>query len=663
MYDFRDHSGQTKMSSSFIPKVPKSARQDFIARQSEHFLRSCAMLNNRVPGLLFNRLTQLLLDSGCAGLAFFLAFQLRFDGTVPLRYRSIMLVWLAGIVVLRPMCIWMLGAYASIWRYFNLRDMFSLSLAAALPSAVLLFARIALSKTFRVMAIPISIVLIDLGLFLLLAATLRALRRAGFEYWRVTTAQRHRALLLGTADTLASGVRQVSLQSDIELVGLLSPDKHLHGRRIAGFPVIELRHDALPDVLVNYCVDIVFIAEAKLDCIGEIVQTTTQFGAEVRLLPSAANIMRGDVRISTRLNPEHVLNGRNASLEKPHSEVVSGFEGKDVLITGAGGSIGSEISRQVSRLGVNKAILLDRDENAIFELQNQLAGIGSSSLIVPMVGDIRDRHQMQHIFERHRPEVVLHAAAFKHVGIMEQNPCEAVLNNVMGTRYVAELAIEFEAKRFLMISTDKAVKPTSVMGATKRVAELLVRSLAASSSGHGPQIACVRFGNVVGSRGSVVPIFLRQIAAGGPVTITHEEMTRYFMTIPEAVQLVMQSSTLASNGTIYTLDLGDPLRITHLAHKLIEMSGLRPEKDIKIQFVGVRPGEKLHEQLWYEDCHVRPTGFARVLALEGQPVPRIEEELRELEQLAFARQDDSVLQLLRDMPIDFGVERPSAMIA
>jgi len=383
--------------------------------------------------------------------------------------------------------------------------------------------------------------------------------------------------------------------------------------------VIDLG-DALPEVLVSHGVDIVFIAEAKLDCIGEIVQVTTQFGAEVRLLPSAANIMQGDVRVSAQLNSEHVLKGRDGSPEKPHCAVVSGFEGKDVLITGAGGSIGSEISRQVSRLGVNKAILLDRDENSIFELQNQLAEIGSPSQIVPMVGDIRDRHQMQHIFGRYRPEVVLHAAAFKHVGIMEQNPCEAVLNNVMGTRYLAELAIEFEAKRFLMISTDKAVKPTSVMGATKRVAELLVRSLAASSNGHGPQIACVRFGNVVGSRGSVVPIFLRQIAAGGPVTITHEEMTRYFMTIPEAVQLVMQASTLASNGTIYTLDLGDPLRITHLAHKLIEMSGLQPDKDIKIKFVGARPGEKLHEQLWYEDSEVTPTAFARVLAVQGQPV-------------------------------------------
>jgi len=418
----------------------------------------------------------------------------------------------------------------------------------------------------------------------------------------------------------------------------------------------------LPELLVNYCVDIVFIAEAKLDCIDEIVQHTTQFGAEVRLLPSAANILRGDVRVSAKLNPERVLDGRGASLEKPHPEVVRGFEGKNVLITGAGGSIGSEISRQVSRLGVNKAVLLDRDENSIFELQNQLTELGASAQILPLVGDIRDRHQLKHIFEHHRPEIVLHAAAFKHVGIMEQNPCEAVLNNVMGTRYLAELAIEFETKRFLMISTDKAVRPTSVMGATKRAAELLVRELAASN-GHNTQIACVRFGNVVGSRGSVVPIFLRQIAAGGPVTITHEEMTRYFMTIPEAVQLVMQASTLTSDGTVYTLDLGDPLRITHLAHKLIEMSGLRPEKDIKIQFVGMRPGEKLHEQLWYEDCHVTPTAFARVLALEGQERPSIEHELRELEQAAFARQEDAVLQLLRDMPLDFRMERPSAMIA
>jgi UDP-N-acetylglucosamine 4,6-dehydratase len=625
-------------------------------------LRKCAVLNDRVPRLLFNRLTQLLLDSGAAALALFLAFELRFDGTVPLRYRSIMWTWLAAIAVLRPVCIWCLGAYASIWRYFNLRDLFQLSLGAALPSLVSLFARIALAKKFPILGIPISIVLIDLGLFLLVAGTLRALRRAGFEHSRTSITGRRRALLVGTADTLASAVRQVSLLDDIDVVGLLSPETKLRGLRIAGFPVLEL-HGALPKVLVKHFVDLVFIAEAKLDCIADLVQNATEFGVEIRLLPSAANVMQGDVRISAQLNPEHVLTGRNGSLEKPHSEVVNGFRGKDVLITGAGGSIGSEISRQVSRLGVKKAILLDRDENSIFELQNQMAEIASPSEIVPIVGDIRDWDQMQHIFERHRPQVVLHAAAFKHVPIMEQNPCEAVLNNVMGTRYVAELAIAFKADRFLMISTDKAVRPTSVMGATKRVAELLVRSLATSINGPTPQIACVRFGNVVGSRGSVVPIFLRQIAAGGPVTITHEEMTRYFMTIPEAVQLVMQASTLESNGTVYTLDIGDPLRITHLANKLIEMSGLRPNKDIKIQFVGARPGEKLHEQFWYEDSQVTPTIFPRVLALNGHRVIGLEEKLNDLEQSALARQDDSVLQLLREMPIDFREERSSEMIA
>jgi FlaA1/EpsC-like NDP-sugar epimerase len=573
-----------------------------------------------------------------------------------------MLVWLAAIVVLRPVCIWLLGAYASIWRYFNLRDLFHLSLSATLPSLVLLFARIALARKFPIMGIPISVVLIDLGLFLLLAGTLRALRRAGFENSRTLTTPRRRALLVGTADTLASAVRQISLLEDVEVVGLLSPETELHGLRIAGFPVIQL-HEALPKVLVKHFVDLVFIAEAKLDCIANLVQSATEFGVEIRLLPSAANIIQGDVRISAQLNPEHVLTGRNGSLEKPHSEVISGFRGKNVLITGAGGSIGSEISRQVSRLGVNKAILLDRDENSIFELQNQMAEITSVSEIVPIVGDIRDWDQMQHIFAQHRPQVVLHAAAFKHVPIMEQNPCEAVLNNVMGTRYVAELAIAFKADRFLMISTDKAVKPTSVMGATKRVAELLVRSLATSIDGPAPQIACVRFGNVLGSRGSVVPTFLRQIAAGGPVTITHDEMTRYFMTIPEAVQLVMQASTLESSGTVYTLDIGDPLRITHLAHKLIEMSGLRPNKDIKIHFVGLRPGEKLHEQFWYEDSEVTPTIFPRVLAVNGHPVLGFEQRLRDLEQSALARQDDSVLQLLREMPIDFRAERSNAMIA
>jgi FlaA1/EpsC-like NDP-sugar epimerase len=649
------------MSSSSALTLSKPSRHRFISKQCERLFRSCAMLNERVPGLLFNRGAQLFLDGTAAALAFFIAFQLRFDGAVPSRYRAIMLAWMGTVAILRPLCIWASGAYSIIWRYFNLHDMFLLSISSVIPTALLFVLRIVLARPNSLFSVPLSIVFIDFGLFLILAAGLRATRRAGFENSIRKSTQPQRALLVGTDDTLAAGVRQVSLHGDIELVALLSPDTKLHGRRIAGFPVMGL-HEALPTLLISQFVSIVFIAEAKLDCIGEIMRETAQLGAEVRLLPSAANVMQGDVRVSARLNPEHVLDGRGPLLKAPHAEVVRAFSGKNVFITGAGGSIGSEISRQVSRLGVNKTILFDRDENSIFELQNQLTEVGFGGHIVPIVGDIRDRKQLQHIFAEHRPQIVLHAAAFKHVGVMEQNPCEAVLNNVMGTRYVAETAIEFRASHFLMISTDKAIKPASVMGATKRVAEILVNNLAATGTADMPYIACVRFGNVVGSRGSVVPIFLRQIAAGGPLTITHDEMTRYFMTIPEAVELVMQASTLRSNGTVYTLDLGDPVRITHLAHRLIEMSGLRPNKDIHIQFTGSRPGEKLHEQLWYEDCQVSPTSFPRVLALD-RPAPRIDAELTELEQLALDRKEELVLQLLRSMPIDFRVEQPSVMIA
>jgi FlaA1/EpsC-like NDP-sugar epimerase len=253
--------------------------------------------------------------------------------------------------------------------------------------------------------------------------------------------------------------------------------------------------------------------------------------------------------------------------------------------------------------------------------------------------------------------VVLHAAAYKHVPVMENNCCEAILNNVMGTREIADLAITHGAQRFVMISTDKAVRPSSVMGASKRLAEMVVQSRAAAThgiGGHHPRCACVRFGNVVGSRGSVVPIFLRQIAEGGPVTVTDEDMTRYFMTIPESVQLVLQAATLGCDGDIYMLDMGDPVRITHLARKLIEMSGLRPDKDIEIRIVGARPGEKLYEELWSEGAQLLPTPFERVFAVRCQPAPPdFETSLQILEAAALSRDPKRVLELLHEMPISF----------
>ena len=277
---------------------------------------------------------------------------------------------------------------------------------------------------------------------------------------------------------------------------------------------------------------------------------------------------------------------------------------------------------------------------------------------MPIVADIRDKAALRLAFSEHRPDVVLHAAAYKHVPVMESNCCEAVLNNVLGTRLLVDAAIEFGCERFVMISTDKAVRPSSVMGATKRVAEILVQQRAKENSHHNTSFSCVRFGNVLGSRGSVVPIFLKQIAAGGPVTITHEEMTRYFMTIPQAVQLVLQAASLASSGDVYMLDMGDPIRIIDFARELIQLSGLRPDKDIQVKVVGMRPGEKLHEQLWLEDAKVGKTEFPYVFHLKATPVPSdFEQKVQQIERLAAMRSsNETIKKLLHGLPIKYCAE-------
>jgi len=326
----------------------------------------------------------------------------------------------------------------------------------------------------------------------------------------------------------------------------------------------------------------------------------------------------------------------------------------------------------VSALPVSALVLLDRDENSIFEVSDNLAisaaASHASAHIVPVVADIRDGDHLRIIFEKYRPHIVLHAAAYKHVPIMEGNACEAVLNNVTGTRLVARAALNFGAERFVMVSTDKAVRPSSVMGATKRIAEMLVSNQAHSQNrladSDFTRVACVRFGNVVGSRGSVVPIFLRQIEAGGPVTITDEHMTRYFMTIPEAAQLVLQAASLASNGDIYMLDMGDPVKITDLARKLIELSGLRPGKDIEVHFVGSRPGEKITEQLWHHDAQVEPTEFPRVFAVKADALPEcFDDALHALQEAALSRNESSVIEQLRGMPIGFTQPRAPVAVA
>jgi FlaA1/EpsC-like NDP-sugar epimerase len=603
-----------------------------------------------VPRFLFSRGTQLMLDlSFCAG-ALWLSYQMRFDFAVPRKEWTVLFVWIAILPPLRVMWLLLLRMYRRIWRYFSLDDALVFCIANMFPSLLLLALRFTASGRLSAVRIPLSIIISECGAFVLFSLSARFGRRMTFPLSTATCHAYQRVLLVGSDDSLAEAAHRMRTCEEITVVGLIVWGNNLQGLSIGGFPVLG-GMSVLPSVLLRSAVNVVLITDASAPCIAEVVEVSTDLGVDVRILPGSSSIVRGDVRFSTCPAPE-VAFGHKPDCHEPHPLVVTAFRDRVVLVTGAGGSIGSELSRQVAGLPISTLILLDQDENSIFELRNELANSSPQLRLISVIGDIRDRVQLERLFSTCQPAVVLHAAAYKHVPVMEENCCEAALNNVIGTQALAEIAANFRAERFLMVSTDKAVRPSSVMGATKRVAELAVQSLGANGST--TRYACVRFGNVLGSRGSVVPIFLRQIQAGGPVTVTDEHMTRYFMTIPDAVRLVLEASTLGAHGDIFMLDMGDPIKIADLARRLIKAAGLRPEIDIEIKFVGKRAGEKIHEQLWSEDAVVCATEFPQVFRVLAQPPSlKFASYMRELSEAAHRRDETAVLSALQRMPIEF----------
>jgi FlaA1/EpsC-like NDP-sugar epimerase len=607
-----------------------------------------------LPRFLFRRSSQLLFDGILSTLAIWFAYQLRFDFNIPDAHRPAMWTWALLLFLLRPLCLLALGIYRGTWRYFNFHDAVSFTMGALPPTGLLLLVRIGPASIFRLKA-PLIVIVVDYTCFLLLGLGVRALRRMLYQT-SLGRGSLKRTLLVGSELGLVSGLRQIDMFPELTVTGLLTPDVRLVGYRINGFAVIGTS-DELASHLASRAVDLVLVADSDMASVAETVSTSMEFGVEVRLLPSAKDIVSGEVRVSTTPTPGVALGNPTDLGFEPHPLVIEAFRERSILITGAGGSIGSELSRQVAGLSVQRLLLLDQDENAMFSIHTELTRKNPNTLVVPLVADIRDNGHLRSIFEKYRPQIVLHAAAYKHVPVMEHNCSEAVLNNVIGTRNLLELTTEFDAERLLLISTDKAVNPSSMMGATKRMAELLVQDQARRSNGHPnrTRCTCVRFGNVAGSNGSVIPIFLKQIASGGPVTITSEEMTRYFMTIPEAVQLVLQAASLDSTGEIYLLDMGDPVRIKDLARRLIRMSGLRPDIDIQIQVTGLRPGEKLHEKLWSDSAKVYPTPFARVLNVHHVPPPSdFASHVERLENAAYTRDDLLTRRTLMSMPVDFG---------
>jgi FlaA1/EpsC-like NDP-sugar epimerase len=382
----------------------------------------------------------------------------------------------------------------------------------------------------------------------------------------------------------------------IRAVGFVDDDASKLGTLLHGIPVLGTTRELRQVCALRGAEQVLIaIASATGSDIRRIAAICEDAEIPVKIIPGVSEIVGGKLSLS-RIRPvaiEDIL--RRDPIKLDQDAISNDVNGRVVLVTGAGGSIGSELCRQICNYGPRRLLLVERAENNLFHIHRELAAAHSQLEIVPVLADVANRPRMQALFEKHRPELVLHAAAYKHVPMVEWNVEQAIINNVTGSMVVAKLAAEFEADGFVMVSTDKAVRPTSVMGASKRAAEIYVQSLA--SEGTNTRFVTVRFGNVLGSAGSVVPIFKDQIAKGGPVTVTHPDMTRYFMTVPEACELILQAGTMGQGGEIFILDMGDPVKIVDLAKDLIRLSGLRPDEDIEIVFTGIRPGEKLYEEL------------------------------------------------------------------
>ena len=419
-------------------------------------------------------------------------------------------------------------------------------------------------------------------------------------------------------------------------IGLLDDDPRkrnlrLHGVRVLG-TTADLAHvirDRKPDEVL------IAIPTASGELRARIFDTARALGVPVKTLPSLSELVSGDADLARQLRPievEDVL-GREP-VEVDFASIADYLQDEVVLVTGAGGSIGSELCRQIARIGPAKLVLLDHAEPALFEIERELVRERGFRAAAAVVGDVRDPVKLRQVFDKYRPGVVFHAAAYKHVAMMEANPIEAVRNNTLGTREVADVAVEFGAKRFVLVSTDKAADPKTVMGQSKALAEWIVETWG-HRAGVTTRFVAVRFGNVLGSSGSVIPIFRRQIARGGPVTVTHPEMTRFFMTIPEAVQLIVQAGAIGGRGQVYVLDMGEPVRIVDLAERMIRLSGKEPVTDIAIEFIGPAPGEKLHEELVGAGEVVSPSPYPKIDLITQPPVDAqwLEGELARLERL------------------------------
>ena len=589
-----------------------------------------------------HRLWQVAVDGAIVAVAWWLAWKLRFDRGLP-RYYDRYLEWdiVLLVVAIKLPVFAAAGFYNRWWRYISTRDMWGALRGCAFAS-VAVFLVFTLFELHRV-RVPSGVWFIDLLLCLALVTGARLLARTLIERPRPGrfVARGKEAIVVGAGDAAQLVVKEMLRNPSLGYtpIGLVDDDPRKKNLRLHGVRVLGTTDD-LADVIRERRPDEVLIAvpTAPGGFRGRIVDVARAEGVPVKTLPSLNELISGDFNLAGQLRPVEVEDVLGREPVDVDLDLIAGYlAGEVVLVTGAGGSIGAELCRQIARLGPTRLVLLDHAEPALFEIERELVDERGFHAAAAILGDVKDAAKMRQVFEKYQPGVVFHAAAYKHVPLMEANPLEAVRNNTLGTRTLADVTVEFGAKRFVLVSTDKAVNPKTVMGQSKALCEWLVEAYGGREE-VGTRFVAVRFGNVLGSSGSVIPIFRRQIAAGGPVTVTHPEMTRYFMTIPEAVQLVVQAGAIGESGHVYVLDMGEPIRIVDLAEKMIRLSGKEPGTDVTVAFVGARPGEKLHEQLVGEGEVVSPSSHEAIMLVTREPTDPawLDAELAELARLVEA---------------------------
>jgi FlaA1/EpsC-like NDP-sugar epimerase len=586
------------------------------------------------------RLGQVGIDACLLALAYYLAYVLRFDSGIPHRYELLLSDTIVVTVAMKLAIFALFGLYSKLWRFVDQKDFETILKAVVVSSVgVIVFLFVfSIGKHDP----PRGVLALD---FLLSLAFVSGARFA--VRWIVERPARGSILERAATEVLIVGAGNGGQQVAFELrrnpglrsapVGFVDDDPRKQGMRIAGIKVLGATSN-LPRVLDGVQPDEVIIAipSAPGTLRQQVVTACRERGIPVRTLPTTFELLSGGVNLMRQVREVRVEDVLGRDPVRVEIDRVGAYlRGRTVLVTGAGGSIGAELCRQIARVGAKRLVLVENSENALFEIRRELEEERHFSRAAAVLADCKDATRMREVFAEQSPSVVFHAAAYKHVPLMEENPVEAIRNNAVATRIVAAAAGEAGVERFVLVSTDKAVSPATVMGASKALAEWAIE--AAQKRWKGTRYASVRFGNVLGSSGSVVPIFRRQIAQGGPVTVTDEKMTRYFMTIPEAVQLIIRSGELSTGGEVFVLEMGDPVRIVDLARNMIRLAGLEPEVDIAVELIGRRPGEKIHEELFNPGERPEATPADKIVCAVHPPLDPewVEHAFVRIEELAY----------------------------